>query len=61
MFAAGDPVALAMAKRFRGLRMPNLGLSEQDADDVIAYLDAQTFVITTEAKGRAALPDHSAK
>ena len=61
MFAAGDPVALAMTKKYRGLRMPNLGLSEQDADDVIAYLDAQSFVITNEAKGRSALPDHSAK
>lgn len=61
MFAAGDPVALAMAKKYRGLRMPNLGLSEQDADDVIAYLDAQSFVITTEAKGLGALPDHNAK
>ena len=50
-----------MTKKYRGLRMPNLGLSEQDADDVIAYLDAQSFVITNEAKGRSALPDHSAK
>ncbi len=60
MFAAKDPVALAMAKKYRGLRMPNLGLSEQDAADVLAYVDAQSYIIVTQANGRAALHDHSA-
>lgn len=59
-FAAKDPVALAMAKKYRGLRMPNLGLSEQDAADVLAYVDAQSYIIVTQANGRAALHDHSA-
>ncbi len=60
VFAAKDPVALAMAKKYRGLRMPNLGLSEADAADVLAYIDAQSYIITAQASGRAALHDHSA-
>lgn len=59
MFAAKDPVALAMAKKYRGLKMPNLGLSESDAADVIAFIDAQSYIITAQANGTAALHDHS--
>ncbi len=59
VFAAKDPVALAMAKKYRGLRMPNLGLSELDAADVLAYVDAQSYILVTQANGRAALHDHS--
>ena len=35
---------MALAEKFRGVRMPNLGLSEDDARDVIAYLDAQSYI-----------------
>ena len=49
MFANKDPIALALAEKYHGLRMPNLGLSEGDAADVIAYLDAQSYIVAAQA------------
>jgi len=40
--AQRDPVALALAAKFPAVRMPALGLAEADADDLIAYLQAET-------------------
>jgi len=40
--AEKDPVAMTVAARFPGVRMPNLGLSEIDAADLITYIEAQT-------------------
>jgi len=37
-----DPTALALAGKFPGVRMPNLGLTENDAVDLISYLDSQS-------------------
>jgi hypothetical protein len=36
--------------------MPNLGLSEHDASDVMAYLEAQTYAV--EAKKRSPQTHH---
>ena len=58
VFEAKDPVAMAMLKKYRGIRMPNLGLSEQDAEDVLAYIDAQTFIQASADAG--VVHDHSA-
>ena len=58
----GDPVALSLLQQYRGVRMPNLGLSDQDATDVMAYLDAQTYLVATKATDAgpgAASIDHS--
>lgn len=41
--AGKDPVALALAQKYPAVRMPNLGLSEFDSSDVIAYIDAMTY------------------
>jgi protein SCO1 len=57
VFAEKDPVAMAMLKKYRGVRMPNLGLSEQDAGDVLAYIEAQTYVHASAAAG--VVHDHS--
>jgi len=38
MLAMNDPVARELAARFDPVRMPNLRLSEQDADDLIGFL-----------------------
>jgi protein SCO1/2 len=38
MLAQGDPVAQELAKRFEPVRMPNMRLSTQDADDLISFL-----------------------
>jgi protein SCO1/2 len=45
MRSEGDPIALEMAAKYRAVRMPNLGLSEHDASDVMAYLEAQTYAV----------------
>ena len=37
-----DPIAASLRRQFPGVLMPNLGLGETDARDVIAYLKAQT-------------------
>jgi cytochrome oxidase Cu insertion factor (SCO1/SenC/PrrC family)/mono/diheme cytochrome c family protein len=38
MLEMNDPVARALAAKFDPVRMPNLRLSEQDADDLISFL-----------------------
>ena len=38
MLAMNDPVARELAAKFDPVRMPNLRLSEQDADDLISFL-----------------------
>ncbi|MGE0022395.1 MAG: SCO family protein [Hyphomicrobium sp.] len=39
MIAEGDPTALELVARFGGLRMPELGLTPRDAEDLIAYVE----------------------
>ncbi|MEK7351918.1 MAG: SCO family protein, partial [Nitrospirota bacterium] len=39
MRAKKDPIAVALSARFPGVLMPNLGLSETDVGDLLAYLD----------------------
>ena len=57
VFARKDPAAMAMLKKYRGVQMPNLGLSELDAADVLAYIEAQTFIEASTAVG--VVHDHS--
>ncbi len=40
--AAKDPIAVALDEKFPGVSMPNLGLSNGDVDDVLAYLAAKS-------------------
>ena len=42
MLAKNDPTAVALAAKFDPIRMPNLRLSEQDADDLISFLQQET-------------------
>jgi hypothetical protein len=39
MRAKKDPIAVVLSARFPGVVMPNLGLSEADVGDLLAYLD----------------------
>lgn len=55
--ARKDPIALALADRFKAVRMPNLQLSEADAGDLIAYIDAQTYAV--RSPDTATPHDHS--
>ena len=41
MRAAGDPVAVALFEKYSTVRMPNLNLSEDEAADVLAYIQSQ--------------------
>jgi protein SCO1/2 len=44
MRARQDPIALALAAKFPGVRMPYLQIHESDAADLIAYIDAKSKV-----------------
>jgi protein SCO1/2 len=39
MLAEGDPIAKALFRRYKGVRMPNLRLSREDIDAVLSYLE----------------------
>ena len=43
MRAKKDPIALALRQQYRNVLMPYLGLSENDASDVLTYVRAQTL------------------
>jgi len=42
-----DPTALALAEQYKGVLMPRLGLTENDAADVIAYVESQSSKLAT--------------
>jgi protein SCO1/2 len=54
MLARKDPDAIALAARFPRVRMPFMGLGENDAADVIAYVQAQTFRLSATAQRTSA-------
>ena len=54
MFAQNDPIALALAEKFPGTRMPNLQITENDATDLIAYLEARTYAANADPEAAAA-------
>lgn len=56
MRAQQDPAALALAAKYPGVHMPALGVSEIDAADLIAYLEAETSRLS--AAQAPAAPDH---
>lgn len=58
MFAKADPTALALARDWRDVRMPNLGLSEADAADVLAYIEAQSYAIEAAASDTGSRRPH---
>ncbi len=43
MRASKDPAAMALVARFPTVRMPNTGLSEADADDLLSYVELQMY------------------
>jgi cytochrome oxidase Cu insertion factor (SCO1/SenC/PrrC family)/cytochrome c2 len=57
--ARNDPKALELAARFPGVRMPSLGLSEDDARDLIAYIGARSDWL--ESQRRNAEQSHPAQ
>ena len=53
MFADKDPIVLAMAEKFPGVRMPVLGISGSDAEELLTYLDEQSARIVDRAPDSA--------
>lgn len=41
MLAEKDPIAVALAEKYRNIPMPNFGLNEQDATAIIEYLELE--------------------
>jgi len=51
MFVDKDPIVLAMAEKFPGVRMPVLGISDSDAQELLSYLDEQSARIADREPG----------
>ncbi|GJE35134.1 hypothetical protein LDDCCGHA_5352 [Methylobacterium oxalidis] len=51
--ASGDPAAEELARAYPAVRMPNLSLSEADAADVLAYVEARTYAAREAARDAA--------
>jgi len=47
---SGDPVVGKLLEEFRGLRMPDLGISPEEADAILAYLGAESASAATASK-----------
>ncbi|HEX8184775.1 MAG TPA: SCO family protein [Blastocatellia bacterium] len=45
VLAENDPIAVALFKKYKEIRMPNEGLHEVDVDTLISYIDAQTTAL----------------
>jgi mono/diheme cytochrome c family protein len=58
MLAENDPVALTLAAKFPGVRMPNLRLTETDAADLVSYIDSQTSQLKDGTADAAASAKH---
>ncbi len=57
-FVENDPTAVALATRFPGVRMPAVGLSEADVEDVLDYLARQSARIVDGATDTAPQASH---
>ena len=45
VLAAGDPIARKLFARYKNVRMPNLGLSAEDVDALLPYMDQQSRAV----------------
>lgn len=57
---SNDLAAIELGLRYGGVRMPNLGLSENDATDLITYLNGQADIIARARAEAVAQQDHHA-
>lgn len=56
MFAEGDPIATQLLQEFDHIQMPNLGLTDQQVEALIAYLETQAGKAPAPQPAQAALP-----
>ena len=54
-----DPVALELAAKYPGARMPTLGISDNDAADLLAYVELLTHRLGAKQAAPAPPHDHS--
>ena len=59
MRAEHDPIALALMEQFKGVRMPNLQISENDAGDLIAFLEARSYATNAGGSAPTHVHDHN--
>jgi protein SCO1 len=57
--AENDPASVEMVARFPGVRMPNLGLTDLDAIDLISYLRSENARLEEGNKDDAVVADHA--
>lgn len=57
--AKRDPAAMSLVAQYPAVQMPNLGLSELDIGDVLAYIDAMSYAATAEKASAAGHRDHN--
>jgi len=56
VLASGDPIATELLAEYNNLPMPNLGLTEQEVDDLLAYLVPQEEAIPEQSVEEQAGP-----
>lgn len=59
MFDKGDPTATGLLEKFRGIRMPDSGLKEEEIAALLSYLDNDTFVQPEKATGPSSVRPES--
>lgn len=55
MRAEKDPLVLEISRKYPGVRMPNLGLMENDVSDLLLYIEARSSARDTKASGEEAI------
>ena len=55
VLARKDPVALALAEKFPAVRMPRLGLTENDVADLLLYVEAEASRLGATAQHTSAM------
>ena len=55
MIATGDPVATALLKKYKDVRMPNLGLARDEVADVLTYVEERSSLLRKKARTVAPL------
>jgi protein SCO1/2 len=53
VLAERDPIAVALSRKYSGMRMPNLGLGPADVADVVRYLDERSAGAEHDHRGHA--------
>jgi protein SCO1/2 len=53
VIAEGDPVATALLAQHKGVRMPNLGLTQTEVGEILSYIDTRSARVRQVAAGNS--------